>query len=163
MTKISLEDRFFSKIHKLDTCWIWTDSVNNAGYGRIRVNRKDKMAHRISWEIHNGPIPEGMWVLHNCDNPPCVNPEHLWLGNHLDNVRDKVNKNRQARGILHRAVSCPKRTSDIKSKYQGVCWHKGHKKWLVRAVMNGKSKYLGYFLSEEEAAQAYQKTIGSIN
>lgn len=65
------------------------------GYGLIRINRKNILSHRFSWGIHFGRIPEGLCVLHECDNRRCVNPNHLFLGTNQDNVDDKVNKNRQ--------------------------------------------------------------------
>lgn len=94
----SLEARFWSKVAKSSSCWNWT-SVTSKGYGRIRygVDRQCKWgpAHRVSWEIHYGNIPEGLWVLHHCDNPKCVRPKHLFLGSALDNSRDMMAKGRQ--------------------------------------------------------------------
>jgi len=78
-------------------CWLWTGACVDSGYGVIRYG-KSLRAHRVSWQIHNGPIPEGMGVLHRCDVPCCVNPAHLFLGTDGDNVRDRDKKNRQARG-----------------------------------------------------------------
>ena len=94
----SLEDRFWSHVKKgkPDDCWEWTAGKNSDGYGYIGVEGKMVRAHRLSWEIHNGPIPEGMQILHYCDNPGCVNPFHLFLGSNADNVRDKTEKGRQS-------------------------------------------------------------------
>jgi len=86
--------RFWRYTKKTPTCWIYTKKIRN-GYGALTAN---KDAHRYSFEIHKGPIPKGMCVCHKCDNPPCVNPDHLFLGTRGDNVRDAVSKNRQAKG-----------------------------------------------------------------
>jgi predicted XRE-type DNA-binding protein len=98
MASLSLEERFWTKVIKgesPDDCWGWTDAPNKlGGYGRIQVDGKHIRAHRISWEIHNGPIPDGLDVLHDCDNPLCSNYRHLFLGTHTDNMRDKVRKGR---------------------------------------------------------------------
>jgi len=76
-------------------CWIWTGNrAVKLPYGRIRFHGKMMPAHRASWLLHRGPIPDALWVLHSCDNPPCVNPSHLFLGTALDNARDKVTKGR---------------------------------------------------------------------
>lgn len=98
--KQSLEDRFFAKVLKSmdsDGCWNWIASKYRDGYGRIQFQRKSVRAHRISWQIHHGPIPDGVQVLHRCDNPLCVRPDHLFLGTHDDNMADKVAKGRQFR------------------------------------------------------------------
>ena len=89
----SIEQRFWAGVQKTETCWIWTgDTVK--GYGRLRDNVKPILTHRLSWEIAYGPIPNGLCVLHRCDNPPCARPDHLFLGTKLDNMQDSVNKGR---------------------------------------------------------------------
>jgi hypothetical protein len=75
-------------------CWEWNGTRNNRGYGEISVDHLKELAHRVSWELHFGPIPEGLCVLHRCDNPPCINPFHLFLGNLKDNIRDMFGKER---------------------------------------------------------------------
>jgi DNA-binding XRE family transcriptional regulator len=79
-------------------CWIWLGAVSHHGYGKINVDGRTLRAHRYSWELANGPIPDGMCVLHQCDNPLCVNPDHLFLGTSQDNMDDRDRKGRQARG-----------------------------------------------------------------
>lgn len=78
-----------------DDCWSWSGH-SHKGYGRVCIDYKYKQAHRVSWELHFGPIPEGMLVCHKCDNPPCTNPKHLFIGSHLDNNDDKISKGRSA-------------------------------------------------------------------
>ena len=85
---------FFGKINKTKTCWLWT-AATNGKYGKIGQNKKNMFyAHRFSFIIHNGPIPDRLCVLHKCDNPLCVNPDHLFLGTAQDNVDDKISKGR---------------------------------------------------------------------
>lgn len=100
--------RFYAKVKITDSCWLWTACANEDGYGRMNVRSYDPpvSAHRLSWIIHFGPIPDGKCVLHDCpggDNPACVNPAHLWLGTDFDNARDRDQKgrNNQAKGENH--------------------------------------------------------------
>lgn len=88
--------RFWLNVKKSDGCWLWTGYCNKYrfGYGSFWNHGKPGKAHRFSWEIHNGPIPKGMQVLHDCDNPPCVRPDHLFLGTQLDNLNDMRSKGR---------------------------------------------------------------------
>jgi len=76
-------------------CWILMTSTDTSGYARLGVNGKLRLAHRVSWEVHIGPIPEGVCVLHRCDTPSCVNPNHLFLGTKRDNTQDCINKKRR--------------------------------------------------------------------
>lgn len=91
--KTPLAVRFWRYVNKTDGCWLWTGNTVK-GYGAISDSPGRKTAHRASWIIHNGPIPDGLWVLHRCDTPLCVNPEHLWLGTATDNARDREQKGR---------------------------------------------------------------------
>lgn len=79
-------------------CWIWQGPTYPGGYGRASVGGKDVRAHRYFYELEYGPIPEDLVACHKCDNPPCVNPAHIFLGTREENNMDRNNKNRQARG-----------------------------------------------------------------
>lgn len=83
-------------------CHVWRGTHNNAGYGMVFYDSRWHMAHRLAWSLANGPIPQGMLVMHTCDNPPCVNPEHLAIGTYADNSRDMVLKGRSTRGRRYR-------------------------------------------------------------
>jgi hypothetical protein len=95
----TLAEKFENKVIRKgeDECWGWKGKLWK-GYGRMRMNFKELTASRVSYELFVGPIPEGMHVLHKCDNPECTNPRHLFLGTHEDNMNDMARKKRNAAG-----------------------------------------------------------------
>lgn len=101
---MSLAERFEAKYtpEPNSGCWLWTGCRAAFGYGRINAADNGpaqvKNAHRVSWEMNKGEIPDGLCVLHKCDNPACVNPDHLFLGTRRDNVHDMVSKKRNRSG-----------------------------------------------------------------
>jgi hypothetical protein len=99
------ENRFEAKFTRGPDCWEWTGGRSSDGYGSFSIAGKHIGAHRFAWIYANGSIPDGAHVLHRCDNPPCVNPEHLFLGTHFDNMRDCGAKGRRShiRGEKHGA------------------------------------------------------------
>ena len=93
----TLAERFWLKVNKTTGCWLWISATNEHGYGLIGNGPRGSIplkAHRASWELHFGPIPLGANVLHRCDNPPCVRPDHLFLGTKRDNSQDMATKAR---------------------------------------------------------------------
>jgi len=105
----NLVSRFWAKVKKSPGCWVWTGSRLATGYGRLKARGKHYGAHRMAYELTFWAVPSGMCVLHRCDNPPCVRPDHLFLGSNRDNVADKVAKGRQARGDTHGSRTRPDR------------------------------------------------------
>lgn len=104
----SVEERFWSKVNKngpsirgMSNCWVFESNHGGGNYGMLGRKEGDILAHRLSWELHNGPIPLGLKVLHKCDNTRCVNPDHLFLGTLQDNMNDMVSKGRSRKGEKH--------------------------------------------------------------
>ena len=93
---MSFEQRFWSNVHRTPGCWFWTGTrrQNKSTYGQFKVGDTKLMAHRVSWELHFGEIPEGLFVLHKCDTPSCVRPSHLFLGTKGENNTDRHRKGR---------------------------------------------------------------------
>lgn len=153
-----LSQRFESHVVMGNTpndCWQWRGRPDKDGYGKIYdASRGKKLrAHRVSYEIHVGPIPEGQWVLHACDNPPCTNPLHLFLGDNILNTADKMAKGRHS--VLRGEDTSWKKLqeSDVRQIYnqvisgvpvRTVANNFGVGKDNVFAIMKGRSwKHLG--------------------
>lgn len=124
-------ERFWEKVDKNcsnifyndERCWEWIGGLNERGYGNFWIgnNEKNKMmgkAHRFSWEINVGIIPKDKHVLHHCDNRSCVNPKHLWLGTHEENMLDKKTKKRTVGSVDYKRYEIVKRTSDKYLKHK---------------------------------------------
>ncbi len=93
-TKLNLENRLWDKVEKTDGCWLWRGWKHSSSYGFLRDNWKRVAAHRLSYRIANGDIPEGMFICHHCDVRHCVNPDHLYLGTPASNGHDTSVRNR---------------------------------------------------------------------
>lgn len=128
---LPLKERLYSKI-KVDPisgCWEWTGAKDKAGYGRINVgSRKDKSrhcerAHRLSYTLSVGKIPDGMEVCHKCDNPSCINPDHLFVGTRQDNVDDRERKGRN----VVKTGEESKRSKLTKKDVKNARWERAHK------------------------------------
>jgi hypothetical protein len=109
-----IETRFWSKVTKTPTCWLWKRAHHNFGYGTFYDGRRLQKAHRVSYEFTHGPIPDGLCVLHRCDNPACVRPDHLFVGTRTDNNRDMTAKGRHTRIACHLT---PAQVQEIRRRY----------------------------------------------
>jgi hypothetical protein len=117
-------DRFWAGVNKdgpehpeWGKCWTWVKADRGHGYGVLSVNDKEVAAHRFAYTLLVGPIPEGLWVLHHCDNPTCVNPAHLFLGTNQVNAQDRVSKRRSAIGSRHgRSKLDPEKVRSIRRR-----------------------------------------------
>lgn len=114
-----IAERFWEKVRIAgpDECWIWIGTRHGKGYGQIKCELgsgppSTMKAHRVSWELAHGPIPGDLWVLHHCDNPPCVNPAHLFLGTNQDNSDDRDAKGRRV-GPTGKNVHTAKLTEEM--------------------------------------------------
>lgn len=143
-------DSFFNFVAKTTAgCWEWTGSRHEQGYGRYRQGDRIAKAHRVSYEIHKGPIPDGLFVLHRCDNPACVNPDHLFLGTHDDNMADMVAKGRartnKRSGLLNPAAKITPAEAEEIRRLRGratqaqIARRFGVSQQLVSCIQTGKN------------------------
>ncbi len=103
----STEERFWSKVDKSVDCWTWHAAKNPLGYGLFSIKRRMRLPHRVAYEFQFRVIPSGMCVLHHCDNPSCVRPDHLWIGTVDDNNKDMAAKRRAASGARNGSHTHP--------------------------------------------------------
>jgi hypothetical protein len=143
--RLPLKDRFWLLVRKSDSCWEWTGLRCVKGYGLCTVKCRRAFSHRVSWELAHGPIPEGLCVLHSCDNPACVRPDHLFLGTRKDNSDDKVAKGRQAKGKrAHKKLSHEKAQLIREMRSKGMTYREIGQRfrvstWSVWLAANGKT------------------------
>lgn len=116
----NMETRFYSHVKKTPDCWLWIGAKDEKGYGLFRVDsRRIERSHRVAYRISGREIPSGKIVCHRCDNPPCVNPSHLWLGSIQENTKDMMSKNRQAKcENQSRAKLTNKQVLEIRALYK---------------------------------------------
>ncbi len=135
LTVYPVEERFFRKVDKGDGlgCWVWKGSTNEDGYGSFYYRGKVGRAHRASYSMFVGEIPKGIQVLHDCDNPSCVRPDHLFLGTQLDNIKDACAKGRNRNGMKGRRHS-PEAIAKISKRHSGVKKTEEH----IRRIMRTK-------------------------
>lgn len=136
-SQITLEQRFWQKVTKTPDCWLWTASTGSHGYGHISVDGQMRTAHRIAWELTNGPIPDGMDLDHRCGNRACVNPAHLRVVTRSQNNQ-------------HRTINQRNNTSGVR----GVTWNKDKNAWEARAKLNGRNYSGGLHPTLEAADKA---------
>lgn len=148
---ISETARFWEKVDKSEGCWEWNATLSvDGGYGMFYVSseRPTVKAHRFSWEIHNGPIPKKVNVLHHCDNPKCVRPDHLFLGGYLENNKNMTIKERHGRMIFtHDKVF---RIRELYARHRDYLSHQRIADWFnvskptITALLTGRNwKYTG--------------------
>lgn len=150
--KGTLRQRFEAKYEPIPECgcWLWTAAENEKGYGVIGVGGRGtgkRYAHRVSYELHVGPVPDGMCVLHKCDTPLCVNPDHLFLGTVADNVNDMTFKDRGKRskqGLLRGVLRIPECSG---------------RPYMAQCRVGGRVRCSAYYATQEEAHTAYLELL----
>lgn len=148
--------RFWEKVQKTPDCWLWTASRRRDGYGQFRVSGGGEKnvvlsAHRISYELLVGPIPDGLCVLHKCDNPICVNPEHLFPGTMKDNVDDMMRKGRHVKAGTYTEAARRFGEDNLRSKLTSG---------IVREI---RSSYQAGGISMQKIADAYGVQLSCIS
>lgn len=134
--------RFWAKVDKSagpDDCWLWTGAKIDTGHGVVKYRGVQTQAYRLSFRIHKGSIPDGLCVCHHCDNPPCVNPSHLYSGTHGQNIKDRDDRQRTAKGMRHGRNTMPERTARGEGHGRATL-----NKNLVRAMRRDREQGLSY-------------------
>lgn len=176
MAKQDIATRFWSKVEKTDGCWLWTGSVNDCGYGTIRINGKTKKAHRVVYELTHGEIPNGLVICHHCDKPACVRPDHLFAGTMADNMADMRMKGRAhpptpVRGEKNNFAKLTCETADnIQREYAqgGISYRKlaeryGVSTYAVYAIIKGinwKAALAAYYTTRPAFSGKPGNTLG---
>lgn len=135
--KLPVDERFWSKVHKSEACWNWTDAPNNDGYGRLKIEGLHVLAHRLSWQLAGKDLPEGAILDHACRNRMCVNPDHLRVVTQYENMQNLNGaQSRNQTGVL------------------GVTWVPRKRRYRVNVTKHHVPHFGGYFADLNEAAEA---------
>ena len=152
------KQRFWAKVKKTDSCWLWIGSMDRYGYGQIRIARKLYYATHVSWMIATGnPVPQGKWMLHDCDNPACICPAHLRPGTRAENMVDAKKRGRLATGERHGTHTQPQ------NKASGE--RNGHHKLTLKQVSEIRELYARGGITHQKLADIYgvgRQTITSV-
>jgi len=139
-------DRFFQKVDRSGDCWLWLAGLDKDGYGKFNIGDKTFRAHRVAWELAaNKKIPNGLCVLHRCDVPGCVNPEHLFLGTALENNQDREEKNR---GRYRNMTHCPQ--GHKYTEENTFINPQGHRKCKICVRARGRKQYYARKVRQSE-------------
>lgn len=130
-------ERFWSKVDQSGECWLWTACQDGAGYGMLKVNRKMRKVHRLSYELNVGPIPQGLWIDHKCYNRACVKPDHLHAVTPKENGENRAGAN-----------------PNSKSGVRGVFWRERDSRWVAQIRVREKTLHVGTFMTKSEATAA---------
>jgi hypothetical protein len=162
---MSLAERYWSHVDKngpivrpeLGACWKWTGAVTDKGYGVTGENRKNMIASRASWIVNRGPIPDGQFVLHKCDNPPCTNPEHLFLGTKGDNLRDAIQKGRRMQ--KKPSTVCVKGHEKPSGKRCPVCQEEYMRQYCETRKEERNAKHRQHYMEHREIISARRSKL----
>ncbi len=154
-SRLPILERFWLRVNKdgpipahkpeLGPCWVWTGATTYQGYGKMNIRGVRNFTHRISWEIHNGPVPDGLWVLHKCDFTTCCRPDHLFVGTNQDNTADSTTKGRRASGERHGTHTKPETLK------------RGDEHWTNRMPEKVKGESNGFSKLTDDEVRAIRK------
>lgn len=158
------QKRFWKKVNKngpilrdeLGPCWVWTSCLAHFGYGKFGASYKTIKAHRVSWILEHGSVAPEIFVLHKCDNPPCVNPKHLFLGTYADNAADCARKGRTASGDKSWQRTQPNKLA--RGDSNGA---RRHPERLPRGESHGMSKFTNYDIAAIRASREPQEVLAA--